>query len=140
MMLVLQQLFLLCSLLIASLHASPISVSSKAYHPVVIWHGLGDSAYSEGMQSLASDLKEAFPGIDVYIISLADTLASDQKAGFFGNVNDQIEHVCRGLKERKELENGFDAIGFSQGGEKSLMKIESKERMRELREGSCVCI
>lgn len=108
-------ILLLAAFLIASINASPLL--SPEYHPIVIWHGLGDSAYSEGMQSLASELKEAFPGVYVHLINLADTLSADQKAGFFGNVNEQIEQVCQDLKEVKGLKNGFDAIGFSQGGQ-----------------------
>jgi palmitoyl-protein thioesterase len=105
---------LFAALVAASINATPLF--SPKYHPIVIWHGLGDSAYSQGMLSLASELKEAFPGVYVHLIDLADNLSADQKAGFFGNVNDQIEHVCEDLKQVKELKNGFDAIGFSQGG------------------------
>lgn len=107
--------FLVTLLLVASVHCSPLFADK--YHPVVIWHGLGDSAYSEGLQSLASQLREAYPGMYVHLISLGDNLSSDQKAGFFGNVNDQIAQVCEDLKGVKELEHGFDAVGFSQGGE-----------------------
>jgi palmitoyl-protein thioesterase len=100
---------------ISSIKASPLFADK--FHPIVLWHGLGDSAYSEGMQSLASNLREAFPGIYVHLVTLAQDLAGDQRAGFFGNVNSQIDQVCRDLKEVDELKNGFDAIGFSQGGE-----------------------
>ncbi|CAG8715878.1 7586_t:CDS:2, partial [Acaulospora morrowiae] len=41
----------------------------------------------------------------------------DKKAGFFGNVNKQIEQVCEQLKENEYLRDGFNAIGFSQGGQ-----------------------
>lgn len=102
-------------LLLSVVSSSPLF--SQKYHPVVIWHGLGDSAYSEGMLALASELKEAFPGIFVHLIHVGDDLGSDQKAGFFGSVNDQIDKVCQDLQEVKELKNGFDAIGFSQGGQ-----------------------
>lgn len=87
------------------------------YHPIVIWHGLGDSAYSEGMQTLASQLQEAYPGVYVHLVSMSESASEDQKAGFFGNVNAQIDQVCEDLKEVDGLKNGFDAIGFSQGGE-----------------------
>ena len=86
-------------------------------HPVVIWHGLGDSAYADGMQELATSLKSAFPGLYVHLVALEDTLSADQKAGFFGNVNEQVEQVCDQLASVPELSKGFDGIGFSQGGE-----------------------
>ncbi|UZJ51153.1 hypothetical protein CBS101457_000473 [Exobasidium rhododendri] len=106
---------LLMSMCISSIYAAPLFADK--YHPIVIWHGLGDSAYSEGMVSLASELREAFPGIYVHLVSLTEDLTSDQKAGFLGNVNLQIEQVCQDLDQVKELKNGFDAIGFSQGGQ-----------------------
>jgi hypothetical protein len=33
----------------------------------------------------------------------------------YGNVNEQVEQVAKQLNHIKELEGGFDAIGFSQG-------------------------
>lgn len=90
---------------------------SHSYHPVVIWHGLGDSAYADGMKSLADELRNAFPGIFVHLVSLADGFAADQRAGFFGDVNSQVDQVCEELALVQELQGGFDAIGFSQGGE-----------------------
>ncbi|KAG2181595.1 hypothetical protein INT44_008410, partial [Umbelopsis vinacea] len=39
---------------------------------------------------------------------------SDANAGFFGNINEQLEKVCRDLAEIPELQDGFNAIGFSQ--------------------------
>jgi len=111
---------ILLTCLVSSIYASPLFADK--YHPIVIWHGLGDSAYSEGMQSLASQMREAFPGIYVHLISLTEDLASDQKAGFLGNVNTQIEKVCQDLEQVKELKSGFDAIGFSQGGKSMIDK------------------
>lgn len=96
--------------------ARQISLSQQ-FHPVVIWHGLGDSAYSEPMQAVAKEIRDAFPGIFVHLVNLADSFAADQRAGFFGNVNEQVEQICGQLAEIDELRNGFDAIGFSQGGQ-----------------------
>ncbi|KAE8190385.1 hypothetical protein A4X06_0g6961 [Tilletia controversa] len=95
------------------LHNAP----EKAYHPVVLWHGLGDSAYSEPMHQVQGLLEELFPGIYVHLVHLADDLGSDQRAGLFGEVNEQVEKVCEQLAGIPELEDGFDAIGFSQGGQ-----------------------
>lgn len=106
---------LLCTLIATSVHASPLFAT--AYHPIVIWHGLGDSAYSQPMQELADQLRQAYPGIYVKLISLAEDLASDQRAGFFGNVNEEVEQVCQDLAADDQLLDGFDAIGFSQGGQ-----------------------
>ncbi|KAF9127779.1 Palmitoyl-protein thioesterase 1 [Mortierella sp. 14UC] len=48
---------------------------------------------------------------------LAESESEDQRAGFFGNVNKQIEAVCEQLKSIPELDQGFNAVGFSQGGQ-----------------------
>lgn len=97
--------------------ASAFPLFEPSYHPIVVWHGLGDSAYAEGMQEFAKELREAFPGIYVHVVALGQDATSDQRAGFFGNVNDQVSTVCTDLSAVPELANGFDAVGFSQGGQ-----------------------
>lgn len=41
----------------------------------------------------------------------------DRYSSFFGNVNSQIEEVCEQIASDSELKDGFDAMGFSQGGQ-----------------------
>ncbi|KDN38646.1 alpha/beta-hydrolase [Tilletiaria anomala UBC 951] len=114
--------------------ARAASLFSSRPVPVVLWHGLGDSAYSEGMQSLADSLREAFPGLFVHLVALEDRARADQKAGVFGNVNDQVQQVCEQLASIKELKDGFDGIGFSQGGQFLRAYVErcNKPAMRNL--------
>ncbi|KAG0206074.1 hypothetical protein BGX28_002433 [Mortierella sp. GBA30] len=78
---------------------------------------MGDSAHSKGMVQLAESIDDIAPGVFIHSISLADSESEDQRAGFFGNVNNQIEYVCQQLKGIKELKGGFNAVGFSQGGQ-----------------------
>ncbi|KAG0069887.1 hypothetical protein BGZ89_001901 [Linnemannia elongata] len=85
--------------------------------PVVFYHGMGDSAHSEGMKELFASITDIDPNIFIHSIYLASSEAEDQRAGFFGNVNKQIEVVCDQLKAIPELEGGFNAVGFSQGGQ-----------------------
>ncbi|KAG0301845.1 hypothetical protein BGZ98_008003 [Dissophora globulifera] len=90
------------------------SVSSMgAPRPVVFYHGMGDSAHSAGMLELFDSIQEIAPEIFIHSVYLADSEADDQRAGFFGN----IEAVCQQLSSIPELENGFNAVGFSQGGQ-----------------------
>lgn len=97
--------------------AVPFSMLPRP-HPLVIWHGLGDSAHSEGMESFMSQLKEAFPGLYVHSVTQDATSDSeDRRQGFFGHVNDQVQQACDQLAQIDELQGGFDAIGFSQGGQ-----------------------
>ncbi|PPQ89525.1 hypothetical protein CVT25_012197 [Psilocybe cyanescens] len=69
------------------------------------------------MLQFASLIKDVHPGIFVHSIFIEQDLDKDRQAGFYGNVNDQIELVATQLANIPELENGFDAIGFSQGGQ-----------------------
>ena len=86
------------------------------FRPVVVWHGLGDDYNSSGIHNLHSILDSLYPGIYLYSIRLADDPSSDQQKSFFGDANDQIDQVCEALHNITELQHGFDAIGFSQGG------------------------
>lgn len=92
--------------------------SSDQPLPVVIWHGLGDSADADGLKGIADLVDEINPGTYVHIISLADGSA-DRSQSWFGNVNDQIDLVCDQLAKDPILSTApaIDAIGFSQGGQ-----------------------
>lgn len=83
--------------------------------PIVLWHGLGDTYSSEGIKEISEILNEAL-GVFVYSIYVDRNPLNDRNDGFFGNVNDQIESVANQLSNVPELQNGFNAIGFSQGG------------------------
>ncbi|KAF5325653.1 hypothetical protein D9611_000120 [Ephemerocybe angulata] len=95
--------------------ASPLK--SGKVRPLVIWHGLGDSHSSPGMLEFMSMIKDVHPGIFVHSVYIDKELDNDRKAGFMGNVDIQIDFVADQLASIPELENGFDAIGFSQGGQ-----------------------
>ncbi|KAI1316651.1 hypothetical protein EDD11_009686 [Mortierella claussenii] len=97
--------------------ASSILAARDGVRPVVFYHGMGDSAHSKGMLQLFDSIREVEPDIFIHSIYLEESEADDQRAGFFGNVNKQIEKVCQQLKDIPELENGFNAVGFSQGGQ-----------------------
>lgn len=96
---------------------SPLNWFSSRPHPLVIWHGLGDSAFAAGLTDLKQSLQEAFPGLFVHIISLEDGESADRKRTVFGDVNDDVAQVCEQVKGIPELKGGMDAIGFSQGGQ-----------------------
>ncbi|CAO1632748.1 unnamed protein product [Sympodiomycopsis kandeliae] len=108
--------------------------ASSKPHPLVIWHGLGDSGYSDGMEELKETLEQAYPGLFVYLIALGQDAGSDRNRGVFGNVNDDVEQVCQELSVQKELKDGFDAIGFSQGGQflRALVQRCEKVQVRNL--------
>ncbi|KAI0301042.1 palmitoyl-protein thioesterase [Multifurca ochricompacta] len=85
--------------------------------PLVIWHGLGDSYASSGILQFQSLIDKIHPGIFIHSVFIDPDQKEDQRAGFYGNVDDQVELVAQQLKDVRELSRGFDAIGFSQGGQ-----------------------
>lgn len=91
----------------------PIAETAR---PVVIWHGLGDNWNSSGIHRVEEIFASYYPGIRVHSISLNDDPLKDQQRSMFGDANVDIEQVCDTLTNMDYLSNGFDAIGFSQGG------------------------
>ncbi|TFK90400.1 alpha/beta-hydrolase [Polyporus arcularius HHB13444] len=106
----------LLSLVVYAL-ATPVRLVDPPRRPLVIWHGLGDSYASPGMLEFMQLIKDMHSGLFIHSVYLNEDLEEDQKAGFFGNVNEQLETVAGQLANVTELSKGFDAIGFSQGGQ-----------------------
>ncbi|KAI0743399.1 alpha/beta-hydrolase [Daedaleopsis nitida] len=96
-------------------HALSTPVTPR--RPLVIWHGMGDSYGSRGMLEFMNLIKEMHPGLVIHSVYIKEDLEEDQKAGFFGDVNEQLEMVADQLANITQLAAGFDAIGFSQGGQ-----------------------
>ena len=44
-------------------------------------------------------------------------LVQDTLNGVFKNTNDQVEMACRLIQDDPKLQQGYNAIGFSQGGQ-----------------------
>ncbi|KAK9374901.1 Alpha/Beta hydrolase protein [Lipomyces chichibuensis] len=91
-------------------------LASPSPRPVVIWHGLGDSYDSDGMQRVAALIQEIHPGIFVHSVYLNRESSQDSKESLLGKLDDQLALVCDQLASIPELEHGFDGLGFSQGG------------------------
>ncbi|CCG83359.1 Palmitoyl-protein thioesterase [Taphrina deformans PYCC 5710] len=79
--------------------------------PTVVWHGLGDSADSEGIVSLL-DILSNHTSSPSHAIS-----TGPRDSSFIGNINNQLAQQCEILKANPDLKDGFNAIGFSQGGQ-----------------------
>ncbi|KAK2467819.1 hypothetical protein APHAL10511_000114 [Amanita phalloides] len=94
-----------------------IAFSAAATRPLVIWHGLGDSYASPGMREFVSRIEDIYPGIFIHSVYINQDVEKDRRATFYGNVNEQIQLVTEQLAAVPQLQNGFDAIGFSQGGQ-----------------------
>ncbi|KDQ21394.1 hypothetical protein BOTBODRAFT_25833 [Botryobasidium botryosum FD-172 SS1] len=85
--------------------------------PLVIWHGMGDSHSSPGMLKFGELIQKIHPRIFIHSVYIEEKASEDQKAGFFGDLEEQLEVVSEQLRGIPELQDGFDAIGFSQGGQ-----------------------
>lgn len=62
--------------------SAPLEASKSNPRPLVIWHGLGDSAHSEGMDSFVNLIKDVHPGIFVHSVYISEDMEEDKKAGF----------------------------------------------------------
>jgi palmitoyl-protein thioesterase len=69
------------------------------------------------MVKFQSLIAEMHPGIFIHPVYVDPDAKEDQRATFYGNIDDQVEQVAEQLKDVPELSGGFDAIGFSQGGQ-----------------------
>ncbi|KAG7271384.1 hypothetical protein CRUP_019929 [Coryphaenoides rupestris] len=79
----------------------PHKSSSNATLPLVMWHGMGDSCCNP--LSLGAFKK---------MIEKEDT-----ENGYFMDVNQQVALVCSQLAQDPQLQGGYNALGFSQGGQ-----------------------
>jgi len=80
--------------------------------PVVLWHGMGDSA--AGMIGIANIIEDNIPDVYVYRIMIGGNLIVDTESGFFRDTNRQVREVCEKIQADPELAGGYNAIGFSQ--------------------------
>lgn len=62
-------------------------------------------------------IRTEVPGIYVRSLQIGSDFEQDTLNGFFKNVNDQITEVCANLTADANLQNGFNVMGFSQGGQ-----------------------
>jgi len=85
--------------------------------PVVMWHGMGDTCCSPFSMDPIKKHIEQETGAYVTSIRVGNSTGEDEIAGFFGNFYDQLDTVCAQLKADPKLAGGFNAVGFSQGGQ-----------------------
>ncbi|OTF74466.1 palmitoyl-protein thioesterase 1-like protein [Euroglyphus maynei] len=84
--------------------------------PVVMYHGMGDTAYGS-INSVKTFLEDKFPGIYVTSIQMGNNAEEDFLSSYLMNLNKQVETACAIIKADPHLKNGYNGIGFSQGGQ-----------------------
>ncbi|KAF8995424.1 palmitoyl-protein thioesterase [Cyathus striatus] len=62
-------------------------------------------------------IQDIHPNIFIHSVYIEEDLDRDRRAGFYGDVNLQVAQVAEQLSAITQLQNGFDAIGLSQGGQ-----------------------
>jgi len=69
------------------------------------------------MGAIKNTLEQVLPGVYVYSVMIGSNMVEDEVEGFLSNVNDQVDFFCSQVKSDPNLKNGFNAVGFSQGGQ-----------------------
>jgi hypothetical protein len=87
--------------------------SSKNY-PSVLSHGMGDSCYNAGMQSITNRV-ESLTDQYATCIPTGDNLHEDTLNGYFKSMLDNVDIFAERVRSDPKLADGFHAIGFSQG-------------------------
>ncbi|TMW51221.1 hypothetical protein DOY81_003698 [Sarcophaga bullata] len=87
-------------------------------YPVVMWHGMGDTCcFPFSLGSIKKLLEAELNNTHVKSIKIGDNIVMDYESGFFIHPDTQVEYACQELAKDERLQKGYNAIGFSQGGQ-----------------------
>ncbi|XP_075460584.1 palmitoyl-protein thioesterase 1 [Ascaphus truei] len=103
--------------------------------PLVIWHGMGDSCCNPlSMGSVKKMVEMMIPGVYVLSLEIGSNVFEDMENSFFLNVNQQVTQVCEQLARDSHLQQGYNSMGFSQGGQflRAVAQRCPSPRMRNL--------
>ncbi|PJF16623.1 hypothetical protein PSACC_03610 [Paramicrosporidium saccamoebae] len=76
-----------------------------------------ESKYAGRMMGVKGEIESIYPGIFVHSIQIGASENKDRIASFYDDLNRQVDEICEQLESIEELKDGFDAVGFSQGGQ-----------------------
>ncbi|KAF3707233.1 Palmitoyl-protein thioesterase 1 [Channa argus] len=98
--------------------SSPVRDTDNGTVPLVLWHGMGDSCCNPlSMGAIKKMIEGKIPGIYVLSLMIGKSVIEDTENGFFMDVNEQVSMVCKQLAQDPQLKGGYNAMGFSQGGQ-----------------------
>ncbi len=86
----------------------------RAIDPIVIYHGLNSTCCEGKTQELVDQIRDALPSIYIHSVRLGKDDTDDRLRTLVGNLDRQVDDICRILKADEKLLNGFTAIGLSQ--------------------------
>jgi palmitoyl-protein thioesterase len=91
-----------------------LKASDNGNWPIVTAHGMGDSCFNRGMESVT---EEAGAEMGVYSVCIptGDTRLSDTINGFFLDMDSSVDVFAEKVRADPNLANGFNAFGLSQG-------------------------
>ncbi|XP_048413847.1 palmitoyl-protein thioesterase 1-like isoform X2 [Stegostoma tigrinum] len=78
---------------------------------------MGDSCCKAFTLKFINLVEETVPGSYVLSLKIGKSATEEIENSYFMNVNDQVEMACDILYKDKKLQNGYNAMGFSQGGQ-----------------------
>lgn len=115
---------ILCPLFTAALFAGILHQSvaqnggPSTPTPVVMWHGMGDSCcFTFSLGKVKKMLEQEIPGVYVRSLKIGNNMVEDYESGYLVHPNRQIINACNQIKNDQSLQNGFHAVGFSQGAQ-----------------------
>ncbi|XP_031632182.1 palmitoyl-protein thioesterase 1 isoform X2 [Contarinia nasturtii] len=87
--------------------------------PIVMWHGMGDTCCFSFSLGSFRDFLINILGSNVYVksIRIGNNVVEDYESGYFVHPNKQVENACQQIASDPKLQNGYNAIGFSQGSQ-----------------------
>lgn len=91
-----------------------LSTTSTNGVPTVLAHGMGDSCFNPGMKSITTAIGQKTGAYSV-CVPTGNTQITDTINGFLKNMDDSIDVFAKKIQADKNLANGFNAAGFSQG-------------------------
>ncbi|KAL3921187.1 MAG: hypothetical protein SGILL_002878 [Bacillariaceae sp.] len=93
----------------------PSQAQGQAQLPVVFAHGMGDSCFNSGMIHIGNHTSSLLENVYVTCIPTGDTQSEDTTNGYFMSMDASVDVFASKIAQDPKLQNGFHAIGFSQG-------------------------
>lgn len=108
---------LLCCFLLGAIQIGSSNANQSL--PVVMWHGMGDTCCFSFSLGSFRDFLIGVLGPNTYVksIRIGHNTIEDYESGYFVHPNKQIENACSQIKSDPKLQNGYNAVGFSQGSQ-----------------------
>ena len=82
--------------------------------PLVFLHGMGDSCFNRGMESITEESGE-YLGVYSTCIPTGDDKREDTLNGFFMDMDTSVDVFAEKVRADSQLANGFNCVGLSQG-------------------------